>query len=359
MGGMRFALPRLVGLVVVSLVLAVALRRLHDVIGPERDGAALRLLRRAVLPGVVVAYVLATFAVGPDGLLDALRRYELVVLVLGALGVGAALWRFADRLDDDERVALAAVVVIGGAFAVLFAERLPEPRYAPYYLYWDRYLFSETWPLVVLATIWATALLGGLDRRAMAAVGTVGVGGLALSLFAGGAVMREHVFMDDAYGQLRAVDDLLSEQAVPIAYSGVPKADMPVKVLCHETTRALVASPLAATFGRRFLNLGLPVDAPDPVLDGASLQKVLDERDVDRAYLVQVTVADGDVPAVDGGGALSVTPVGSTTLSIPMLDRPLADGWPIADDPLSGCARHGDARWADARFAITVSLVQT
>jgi hypothetical protein len=169
--------------------------------------------------------------------------------------------------------------------------------------------------------------------------------------------MREHVFMDDAYGQLRAVDDLLAERAVPVAFSGVPKADMPVKVLCHETTRALVASPLAATFGRRFLNLGLPVDAPDPVLDGASLREMLDARHVDRAYLLQVTVPDHEPAALDAAGGITVTPVGATTLSIPMLDRPLADGWPIEEDPIAGCARHGDPRWAVARFAITVSLV--
>ncbi|HEX4903824.1 MAG TPA: hypothetical protein VFU93_00125 [Acidimicrobiales bacterium] len=357
MGGLRFALPRLVGLVAVSLVLAVALRWLHGLVGPERDGAMLALLRRAVLPAVVVVFALVSLVVGPDGLLDALGRYELVVLLLGAVGIGAALWRFADRLDDDERVVIAAVVVIGGAFAVLFAERLPNPRYAPYFLYWDRYLFSETWPLVVLATMWAVALLDRLDRRAMTAVGTSALAALGLSLFAGGAVTRERVFMDDAYEQLRAVDELLDEREVPIAYSGVPKADTPVKVLCHETTRALVASPLAATFGRRFLNLGLPVDAPDPVLDTASLVDVLDERDVDRAYLVQVTVPDSD-PASIGDGALSVTPVGTTTLSIPMLDRPLADGWPIDEDPIAGCARHGDPRWDEARFDITVSLVE-
>jgi hypothetical protein len=246
--------------------------------------------------------------------------------------------------------------VIGATFAVLFAERLPTPRYAPYYLYWDRYLFSETWPLVVVASIWIVGLLSRLDRRLAAAMGTVGVAGLSLSLIAGSGVIREHVFMDDAYEQLRAVDDLLTERAVPIAYSGVAKADMPVEILCHETTRALVASPLGATFGHRFLNLGLPVDVPDPVLDGASLVDVLDERDVDRAYLVQVTVAGDDAPSV-ADADIEVKPVGTTTLSIPMLDRPLADGFPIADDVLSGCARHGDPRWADARFAITVSLV--
>ena len=357
MGGLRFALPRLAGLVVVSLALAAALRWLHGRVGPDVDGAARRLARRAVLPGVLVAAALASIAVGPDGLLDALGRYELVVLVLGAVGIGAALWQFADGLDDDERVAIAAIVVIGAAFAVLFAERLPNPRYAPYYLYWDRYLFSETWPLVVVATIWAVGLLRRLDPRLMTAVGTVGLAGLAVSLFAGGAVMREHVFMDDAYEQLRAVDDLLDERDLPVAYSGVPKADMPVKTLCHETTRALVASPLAATFGRRFLNLGMPVDAPDPVLDGASLLEMLDARDADRAYVLQVTVADGEPASLDDG-ALSVTPVGTTTLSIPMLDRPLADGWPIEDDPISGCARHGDPRWATARFTLTVSLVE-
>jgi hypothetical protein len=337
MGGLRFAVPRLLALVVVTALVAVAAswlqaRRLPAVLG------------RVALPAFVAVALLALVTVlDAGGLTDALRRYDIAVELLGALGVVVALWRFADRMGDDERVGVTLVVLLGGAFALLYADRLPTARYAPYFLYWDRYLFSELFPVMVVAAIWAVWLLErGLARVQMpSAALLVPVAALGVVLYAEGAVTREHVFMDAAYEQLRAVDRLAADDGVPIVFAGVRPDQMP-PALYHPNTHRVVASPLASTFGRRFLNLGLHPYAPDPQPDAAAVAAAMRRGRQHEAYLVQVAVG-GDAPQAITGSGLEVTAIGRTSLTIPMLDRPLDRGTP---------------RWRIPRFTIVVSDVR-
>jgi hypothetical protein len=354
MGGLRFAAPRLLLLAAVTVGLVVGLRKLNAAVGPPREGTVLRVLRRAALPAFAAGCLLALLTVlDAAGLRDALARYDLVVELLAVLGVGVAMWLFADRLDDAQRVGAALVIVTGGAFALLYAERLPKPRYAPYFLYWDRYLFSELFPLMVLAVIWAVWLL----ERTPLPKPAIGVGAVALGvlLHADAGIIREQTFMDDAYEQLRAVDDLAADGDVPIVFAGVTPGEMPL-ALCHSNTHRIVASPLASTFGRRFLNLGLAPYAPDPRPDAADVEAALDGND--EAYLVQVAAGDEPPAPIAGLDAhVAVELLGTTELTIPMLDRPLDHATPIEDDVLAGCARQGEPRWSDPTFTISVSRV--
>lgn len=324
MGGLRFATPRLLLLVAGTAALVWLLRRLPGRLSPATTAA--------VLAAIVVAAVVVIVAVFDHrGIVDALGRYDVVVEVLGAVGLAAALWRFRDRMDDAQRVGVIMVVLVCGAFAVLYAERLPTPRYAPYHLYWDRYLFSELFPLMVLATIWA---VGELRRIPVPVLGA-GVLGLGAWLHAQGATARENVFMDEAYEQLQVVDELAADDDLGIIFVGVLPQDMP-PALYHPNTHRIVASPLASTFNRYFLNLGLHPYAPDPQPDEVDVDALLEAKGVDEAYLVQVAVG-ADAPASLGGDVL-----GSTLLRIPLLDRPL----------------EGEAEWTFPTFAIVVSKVE-
>ena len=344
MGGLRFAAPRLAALAVVTVLLVVAVRALHRVSVPAH-------IVRVALPAAVIAAVVALVTVlEPAGLLDALARYDLAVELLGAAGVLVVLVRFATSMGDDERAGAALVVLTGAAFALLYAERLPRPRYAPYFLYWDRYLFSELFPLMVVAVIWAVWLLE--RRRVPGALIAVAAVGLGVLLHDHAAVIREHTFMDRAYEQLRAVDELAADDSVPLLFAGVRPEEMP-RPLCHSNTHRIVASPLASTFNRRFLNLGLAPYAPDPQPDAATIRDAMARRDAQEAYLVHVAV--GDEPPEEIAGDL----VGTATLDIPILDRPLDEGTPLERDPLLGCARQGSPRWAIPRFTISVSRVST
>lgn len=343
MGGLTFAAPRVLALVLVTAGLVWFARWLHAHAGPDRSGVTLVWIRRLVLPAIVLIAITALLAVmNRAGLVDALARYALIVELLGALGIAVALWRFTGRADDSERVGAILVVLVMVAFAVLYADRLPTPRYAPYYLYWDRYLFSELFPLMVLSAIWAVWLIErGLSRiRVPHAV--IGVFALALAgmLYRGGAITREHTFMDRAYEQLDAVDRLASDDSRMMVFAGVRPEEMP-PALYHPNTHRIVASPLAATFGRRFLNLGLHPYAPDPQPDGPAIEAAMRKGGQDVAYLVQVAVGD-DAPAAVTSTDLTITPVGDVTLDIPMLDRPLDRSEP---------------RWRIPRFTIAVSTV--
>jgi hypothetical protein len=178
---------------------------------------------------------------------------------------------------------------------------------------------------------------------------------LGVLLHQDGSIAREHTFMDGAYTQLATVDDLVADDDLGILFAGVRPEEMP-RALCHPNTHRIVASPLAATFGRRFLNLGVPPYSADPQPDGADLDRLLADAGDDEAYLLQVAVGD-DAAAPIVAARHTVTPVGERTLVIPLLDRPLDSSTPIAGDPIAGCARHGDPAWTLARFTISVSRV--
>lgn len=337
MGRLGFAVPRLVALVAATAALVVGVRWLHTVVGPRRDGAALRAVRLGVLPGVVVLAVAALYTVlDHEGLADSLDRYNPLVLLAGGAGIAVAMWRFARDLDDEQQVAVTFVVLLVAGFSLLFAERLPEPRYAPYFLYWDRYLFSEVFPVTVLASVW---VVGALERLPIPKP-LFGAGALALGvvLYDGGSLSRDHTFMADAYPQLRAVDELASDDDLPILFAGVRPEEMPAAVY-HPNTHRIVASPLASTFGRSFLNLGLHPYAPDPQPDGGELAAALRRAGADEAYLVQVAVGDDPAAPIDPG-PLIVDLVGTTTIDVPLLDRPLVEA---------------ETRWRIPRFTVTVS----
>ena len=160
LGGLRAAVPK-------GLVLAVAVGALvwlaftiNARVGPPADARWLRMTRAALLPSIVVVALLSlVWPLDAGGLRDALARYDPAVYVLAALGLVWASVRFARDMSEEARVALVSIVLVGSAFALLHAYRFPTPRYAPYYLYWDRYLWSEFFPLLVVIGTWGVALL--------------------------------------------------------------------------------------------------------------------------------------------------------------------------------------------------------
>jgi hypothetical protein len=341
MGGLRFAAPRFVLLVAGTWALVRVARWLHGRLAPEHLAIVLGLL---VVGGIVALEVKFETA----GLFDALGRYNIAVELLGAVGLVAALWRFRS-FDDGRRLAVIMVVLVGGAFTLLYADRFARPRYAPYHLYWDRYLFSEVFPLMVLASMWAVIEIG---RRVPPPVIGAAVLGLAVWLYASSALIREHVFMDDAYEQLHAIADDVEPNG--FVFVGIPPAEVP-RALCHPNTHRIVASPLVETFDRPMLSHGLRAFGPDPLPDAVDVEAILATQGVAHASIVQV-VAEGDEPAPLDTGAATVDDVREHPLRIPMLDRPLAER---SSDPLASCnaQRQSQPRWRVARFTVFVSRV--
>jgi hypothetical protein len=342
LGGLTAAVPKGALVAAVVALAVVATRWLNDRLGPPADHPALRVIRPAVLPVAVAAGAASLWwPLDPHGALDALGRYDPTVVVLAALGLAGATAAIARPLAageaDARRALLVPAVLVAVAFVALHAYRFPTPRYAPYYLYWDRYLWSEVLPLVLLVGLWGVALVeaavawaarrgGALRPAGIAAAGVAG--GLALwSVVAAGDLSRQRRFLGDAYGQmdrLRAATLLAGD--LPVVYAGVdPDEDL----VLHTNTYRLFALPLAETFGARVVNIaGLHPYGPDPRPSAEEVAALLRERGIERAVLV--TVDDPGEPVPLAGGALATRRLDRVDIEIPILDRPVGrepDGW--------------------------------
>lgn len=319
--------------------------------------ADLPWLARGVLPAAVAVVVAAV--VGPldvDGLADGLGRMGLGLLTLGAVGVGVLTAR-AHRLEPPARVLAAVVVVAGGVFVLFHAYRFDSPRDAPFFFYWDRYLYSEVFPLLGLAAAaGAAAVWAGVRRlerpAALAAgAGLAAVGVLAVAqLVARDGLPRERQLFDDAYDQVGALDRLTSSPvALPIVWDGLRPDQLPpgwAEVELSASTYRVVASPLQETFGRVVLNQIASGLDPDPEVAGdEGVAALLREGGAERAYVVSVRTPGRAVPASAGGRPDLVTSadVGSLDLRIPVLPREV--------DP-------DDEAWVELVLTLDVTLVE-
>ena len=87
----------------------------------------------------------------------------LVLVAIGAVGVVARPGRYLDAACG-----LLLLLVIG-VYIVLFARRVPDPKVQTYYLYFDRYLFSEVLPAALpLAAIGLQMVVDACHRLAPA-----------------------------------------------------------------------------------------------------------------------------------------------------------------------------------------------
>ena len=334
--------PALLGAVVfgaILLVLAAGALVLNVRLGPP---APVRW-RRAVLPGVAVLFVLA-LATRPTSLVDGLSRSGLLLVALGVVGAGVAAAVVAGRTAPEARSAVVLCVLFVGAFSLFFVARLEAPRQAPYHLYWDRYLFSEVFPALLVLAAWAVdagrrvvaRLPGPTATAALAVVALVGAG----QAWAAGGEARQRELFDNAYPQIVALDDLLTDPDLPVVYSGLGNQELTAHHWFHTNTFRVFATPLEEMFGRTIL---------DPLAGGLDGDPVLTERDVaallepgERAYLLSARWAGGGSRLVAGTDVLRSEPVGSYTFTVPVLDR--------QPDP-------DDERWRVHEVTVDVTVV--
>ncbi len=330
------ALPALAGMILIAAVAAavVASTRWLARRSPQVGPRTALLLERGSLGALVAGGVVALGSfTDASGLWEALGRFDPVLLILAGAGLAVLLAQGLGPLDGPRRVTVVFAVSTAVAFAVLFAHRIGPPREAPYHLYWERYLYSELYPVLVLLAGWAVAAAGSLLARTVVAtrgglrlaagcavaLASVGAG---LQLWGGGALAREHTLLDGAYEQVRAIDRLAGERAAPIVFTGVPLDELPPHRL-HPNTFRLFAYPLFETFGREVLNIHdlHPAD-PDPVLDPVEVVGWLRAGGYEEGVVVAVAARpDRPWPGPGGGGELSVEHRGRVEVTIPVLAR--------------------------------------
>jgi hypothetical protein len=246
------------------------------------------VFRWCTVAAVAVALI-AILVVGGRGLGDALLRWGPLVLLLSLGGLVMVLVRPARYLDAGTTLFVVLGIV---TYSVLFASRHHTPKGAPYYLYWDRYLFSEVFPLaIVLALIGLRALtewLVALQPRRTLAIAIAAILGAVLlvpDLVETRKATRATLF-GDAYGALAKIDKMTrtpNGQKPAIVYSGLET--MPPNWTAFDTSRAF-ALPLFQTFKRNVIGVTFKPPALDAVYDPIGARNVLALHHLSSGYLV-------------------------------------------------------------------------
>jgi hypothetical protein len=243
--------------------------------------------------GVLVGLtIVALLFVDDAGLVDALARWGPVLLALALVGLTCVVLCPGRYLDGVDGWMLLLVI---GSYTLLFAARVPRSMAHGYYLYWDRYLFSEVLPAaLVLAAIgvhWfvdaftTETRLRAVVRIAIAGLCVIAAVGFLPDLRETHRITRYPLF-GDAYQTLDRLDSLTQvEGSGAIVYSAPP---VPPPGWFFQNTYRAFALPLGLTFRR--IVVGMPTDpfGKDVQLDPAAARAKLRNAGFERGYFVSL-----------------------------------------------------------------------
>ena len=201
-----------VPLVLVIIALLAAVWGLAEIvrIRVERRPLPFERTCRIAYVAIIGITVVVLAVMNTDGLREGLGRWGVVVLVLATAGLVLVVWRPGRYVDGP----MGMLLILGIAtYMVLFAERIPIAHPHPYYLYFDRYLYSEVLPLALIFV--AISLHAAIDAVAAAREHVLAVrvaAGIALALLVVGLVpaasetwrITRHSLFGDAYRRARS-----------------------------------------------------------------------------------------------------------------------------------------------------------
>ena len=279
------------GAVALGIVLGLAWL-VHRYARPRLAGRSLLFWRWADIV-VVAGALLALLAFHRDGLTDTWSRWGAVLLVLVAIGAIGVLVRPGRFVDAGAGFLLLLVMAV---FVVLFARRVPHPKIQTYYLYFDRYLFSEVLPAALpLAAIGIQVVVDACRRAparaakvAIAAVVVIVVVGLVPQVHETQRVTKYRL-LGHSYRVLDRLDELTRSDghAGVVVYSGSRKT--PRGWFYPNTYRAF-ALPLRQSFGREVLGIPTAALGKDDVYTPDAARSVLQANHTSTGYLVKQTV---------------------------------------------------------------------
>ena len=230
--------------------------------------------------------------------------------------------------------------VTGLSMLVIQSSRLGDTRMHSQFLYWDRYLFSELFPMMVLlAAMAATAGIEAVTARDPAgertsAIRTVASAAPVLLAVVAGLVATPTMLValadepnDNAIQFLIGIDDKLGDDDLPVLW-GSTDGSAPPDFGFPNTWHAY-AIPLDFSFDHRVLNLPMGGGAfvPDPVL---STEDLVTYTACLRGGSVRVVEWDAGGPALDERVAdpdLTVEWLGSEAVVTPRLNQPHRSRW--------------------------------
>jgi hypothetical protein len=254
---------------------------------------------RCAYGAVVVIALLALLTFHLDGLTDTWARWGLVLLILVAIGGIGVVARPGHYLDAACGLLLLMVI---GVFVVLFARRVPHPKIQTYYLYFDRYLFSEVLPAALpLAVIGIQMIVDACTRFAPARVAKFAIAAVVV-LIVVGLVPQVHEtqrvtkyrLLGHSYDTLNRIDELTrTNGAGAVVYSGTRAR--PKQWFYPNTYRAF-ALPLRQSFDREVYGIPDAALGKDDVYTPETALAVLRANHVSSGYLVKLRQARRHLP---------------------------------------------------------------
>ncbi|MCH7835933.1 MAG: hypothetical protein IH864_03610 [Chloroflexi bacterium] len=261
------------------------------------------------------------------GLREALSRYGTLLLALGAIGLAAAVVKTEDRVQYSVGFLAIAIVVVFGA---LFANRVSAPTNHAFFLYWDRYLYSEVFPGIVLLGALGASAVGFLvfrvvrnarARRFVALIGVLLVGWGLVGPFDTTLKANESVLFEGAYEDLAQLNSIaLTDGDYPIVYVG--DHQIPEGWIFPNTFRA-IALPLSETYGRRVVNVqGRDPFGMDPIPTPDEVHELMIANGFNEVYLIAVpeTTNIEWLSALHERG-VATSQLGTVEMDIPIIRR--------------------------------------
>lgn len=270
-----------------------------------------------------------------------------------ALAAAAALGLVLPRAGRGERgLAAVFVTVLALLMVVVQISRLDEALIHTHFLYWDRYLFSEYFPAVVLlAALGASAAIEwaqerrsardrpGTGRLVPALVPALVATPVALAVVAAGVAgptisrMGQETTQSNAIQFMVGIDALLGEPSTPVLWSSTTGG--PPARFGYPNTWHAFGVPLGLTFGHRLVNVPRPGDSfePDQVVTPAAMAAVAACQPDGRVLVVEVDPGAGTAltDRVESDDGLEVRRLGDEAVVIPRLAQPPTRGWSYSE----------------------------
>lgn len=274
------------------------------------------------------AAVLVRLAAEDGDVWRIIERMGVWLLVAAVIGLAAARW-LPDEAARPVLLALAAVMVL---YLVLQDARLGEPREHAYFLYWDRYLFSEVFPgALVLAGVALSqvlrALRGGLRRARVPEAGrevatALVATGCATAVVAWSIPQLDHaddeVFMRGAYELTEQLSEITDSQDDPVLWSTTGRSEL--DDYFFPNTWMALAKPLSFTFGADVLNLERRTDfAPDEIVDRDDIRIAASCEAAEAITVLEVVAGGEPLDARLAGSGLELEPLGVVSGTIQYL----------------------------------------
>ena len=244
---------------------------------------------------VLVITAGALLSLHVSGLGNTLLRWGPLLLALVVIGVAAVVRQPGKYLDA---VCGLLFLLVIGTYVVLFARRVPEPKVQTYYLYFDRYLYSEVLPAaLVLGAIGLHVLADAATRLIRSTRTRTSIAGriaiavvIAIVLVALLPEIRQtnratkYRLFGHSYAALQNLDHITKSHGTgPIIYSGSKKR--PYRWFYPNTYRAF-ALPLEQSFDRDVFGIPPQGLGRDAIYDPTEARIVMQRHHHDLAYLV-------------------------------------------------------------------------